>query len=98
MDVHFVLVVARLAEEREENQAEHVEGSEARADEAEQPEPDVGVGAGARGFEDFVLAEKACEARDSGDGERGDEHAPERDRNFAAQAAMCGISWSPPMA
>ena len=37
VDVGFVLVVARRAKEGEEEQAEHVEGSEQRADDAEEP-------------------------------------------------------------
>src|SRR3984957_6804819 len=82
-----MLVIAWLAEEGEENQAEHVERSEASADQAEQPEPDVGAGSGARGFENFVLAEKSGETWDAGDRERRDKHAPECNRDFVAQAA-----------
>src|SRR5271163_2848673 len=39
--VHLMFVEARLAEKGEENQAEHVERSEAGADKTEHPEPDV---------------------------------------------------------
>src|SRR5580704_14280944 len=79
VDVNFMLVVARLAEEGQENQAEHVERSQSRADKSEQPEPDI---AGARGFENFVLAEESGETGDAGNGQRGDKHAPKSDGNF----------------
>ena len=90
VDVNFVLVVARLAEEREEDQPEHVERSESRAKQAEQPKQQSSVRGGTRGVQNFVLAEKTRESRDSGDCERGDKHRPERNGNFCAQAAHVG--------
>ena len=39
------------------------------------------------GFENFVLAEESGETRDSGDGERADQHRPIGDGNLFAQAA-----------
>ncbi len=87
VDVHLVMVEALVAEESEKNQPEHVERGEARADEAQQPENQIRVRAGAGGFEDFVLAEKAGEAGNAGDGQRGDEHRPVSDGNLLAQAA-----------
>ena len=48
---------------------------------------DIRVRAGTRGVQNFVLAEEARESRDARDRQRGNEHGPERNGNFVAQAA-----------
>ena len=76
-----------FAEERHEQQAEHVERGDEGGDYADQPEDPASVWAGVCLPEDFVLAPKARQGRDSGDGEGGDTHGQERPWNVGAQAA-----------
>ena len=71
MDVDLVLVEALLAEKREEQQPEHVERREPRAVRLRAARAQIGVRAVLRGFENFVLAEEAGEARRAGDRQRG---------------------------
>src|SRR5580700_3662762 len=82
-----MLVVTRRAEKREEDQAKHIERREPRANQTEQPEPDVSMRPGTSGVQDFILAEETGESGYAGDRERGDKHGPERNRNLAAQAS-----------
>ena len=87
VDVHFVFVVARFAEERQENETKHIKRSQARADQAQQPERKIRMWPRSGRVQDFVLAEKTCEAGNSRDSQCGNEHRPISDRNFLTQPA-----------
>src|ERR1700675_1377828 len=82
----MMLVVALLAVEREEDQTEHVEGSKQRGEQADGVERVAALDL-KRAEQDGVLAEKAGERRNAGDGQRGDEHGPVGVLDFFAEAA-----------
>ena len=73
-DVRRVLVIARRAVKGEEEQAEHIKRVSPAVSTPRAVEHRVGVRAGARGLQNFVLAEKAGKARRAGDGQRGGQH------------------------
>src|ERR1700719_744866 len=82
--VLHVVVHSRLAVEGEEEQAEHVKGGHAGGDQANKPQEMTA----AEGVpEDFVLAEKAGEGRDTGDGESGGEHREVGFADFGGERA-----------
>src|SRR6202041_2119239 len=87
MDVDRMLVIARLTEEGEEYQTEHVERCQSSTGDAQTPKQKVGVGAGVGSLEDRVLAEESRETRDAGNCKSRDEHRPIGGRNFLSQAA-----------
>ena len=65
-----------------EKEAEHVKGGHPRRHRAEEPDPQIAVGRAEGLPEDFILAEKAGEARYPGDGQAGDEERPIGDGGF----------------
>ena len=65
-----------LAKESHEQSPEHVEGRHPGSDGSHQPQQEMAVGTGKGLPEDLVLTEKSREARNSGDGLRGDEKGP----------------------
>src|SRR4029077_12891524 len=86
VDVDLVLVVARLAVKGEEDEAEHVEGSEQRGGQAESVEDASAVLALIGAEQDGVFAEEAGERGKAGDGQRGSEHCEVGPANFLAEA------------
>src|ERR1700752_3324657 len=86
MNMDLMLVVTRRAKKREENQTEHIERSDPRANQSKQPEPGIGIRPGTCGLQDFILAEKTGESGYACDRERGNKHGPERNGNSVAQA------------
>ncbi len=80
----FVAGNARRTPERQVDQAEHVEGGHQRGGKADHPE----IGAALPSLpENFVFGEEACQAGDSGNRQRRDEHGAEGDRDFFRQRA-----------
>src|SRR5579872_1328941 len=73
-----------FAEECHEPQAEHVERGHEGSKDADCP---IGPACLIGAPKDFILAEKAGERKNSGDGECSHGHGPEGDRYLAAQSA-----------
>src|SRR5260370_28958600 len=71
----------------EEDQPEHVEGSEQRGEQAEGVEDAAAVLALVSVEQDGILAEEAGERRKASDGQRGGEHGEGRPANVFAEAA-----------
>jgi hypothetical protein len=67
------------------HQPEHVEAGHCGHDDADDPDNQEAVLE--RRAKNLVLAEKAGEWRDAGDGDRADEHRPVGDRDLAPQRA-----------
>ena len=84
MHVYVMLVEPRGAEKCQEQQAEHVERSEARGQNAKSPQQRAGA---LRGEKNLVLAEEPGKSRRAGNRECSHEHRPESPRNFLAQTA-----------
>src|SRR5262245_36690666 len=80
-----VMVDPGLAEERHEEQTEHVEGRHSRHASAEQPQQDVPSTTRKRPPQNFILREEASQSRRSGNGKRPEKHGPERNRDFVFQ-------------
>src|SRR5262249_23541912 len=74
VDVLFhVFISAAVPDESQKKKPEHIESSQARSDEANDPEEEEAVEGLAK---DFVLAEEAGERKNSGDGQGGDPESP----------------------
>jgi hypothetical protein len=85
VDVMLHLMIhARFPVEREEQQPEHVEGSHARGEPADEPE-EMAVAEGMP--KNFIFAEKTGERRDSGDRKGGGEHGEIRLADFPGERA-----------
>ena len=90
MGVFVNVLVARLAGEGQEPQAEHVERGHARGHERQHEQQEVlrvVEHEAERGGEDRVLAVPAAEERHAGDGQHADEHREGGDRHLRRQAA-----------
>src|SRR6185503_460024 len=72
-----------VSKESHEPQPEHVEGGDKGGNQSYQPVHPVRF---VRPPQYFVLAEKACQGWNSGDGKRSHRHRPECPRNLLAQA------------
>ena len=89
MDMVLDLVAhARLAEKRQVNQAEHIEGGHQRGRVADEPQDAIGPAfRSPRLPEDFILGKESGERRDPGDGERGDQHSAIGDGDAMAEVS-----------
>src|SRR6267378_5500586 len=76
---------AVFAEERHEQEAEHIKRSDESRDQAKRPD-DLARALRIGAPEDFVFAHEAGKRRNPGDGNSSAEHRPEGPRNLFAQA------------
>src|SRR5579871_3092341 len=87
MRVTEICVWLVLAEESHKPEPEHIERSQSGSNHANSPDHRSAIGTVKDGAENFVFAEEAGKWREAGNGNGGDRHYPESDRNFLAQSA-----------
>ena len=83
--LRWIDVAAILAQERDEEQPEHIVRGDARGQEPDAVHPRVSVLEDA--LDDLILAEETAEAGNAADREHADEDCPEGERRSRAQAA-----------
>src|SRR3954469_22018077 len=84
MSMRSFHIPAILTKKRHEPEPEHIKGREECGNQSHQP---INPARLICPPQNLVLAEKACERRNTGDGDGGERHRPERPGNFSTQAA-----------